>query len=236
LLQLQRWLLCNAGAAHCDVQILQLESALATMKAEHAGDDSQMAQQQQRIRQLDQHQQQLTQQLAAARCQAEEAQEKAQQCLQVAAAAVVHDTPGSSTSRGMYGQATTAATAACSGDSTSQAGQALGKAAVMPGIGVDERLSCGVGLLRDLPVAAQQEIAAQRRVAAVAKRDKVRRAVQVADVAGCNPAELSYYAWAKQSNIAGQHLPKPQHLLNLPGSCLITCFCSIHILLSRPGC
>jgi hypothetical protein len=217
----------------CCLQILQLESALATMKAEHAGDDSQMAQQQQRIHQLEQHQQQLTQQLAAARCQAEEAHEKAQQCLQVAAAAVVHDTPGSSTSRGLYGHATTAA-AGGSGDSSS-AGQAVGRAAAVPGIGADDRLSCGVGLLRDLPVAAQQEIAAQRRIAAAAKRDKVRRAVQVADVAGCNPAELSYYAWAKQT-IAAQHSLKPQHLHDLPGSSRITCFCSIRILLSRPGC
>jgi hypothetical protein len=157
----------------CCLQILQLESVLANMKAEHAGDDSQMAQQQQRIRQLEQHQQQLTQQLAAARCQAEEAQEKAQQCLQVAAAAVAHDTPGGSTSRGMYGQAASAAGG--SGDSASPAGQASGKVAAVPGIGADERLSCGVGLLRDLPVAAQQEIALQRRIAAAAKRDKVRR-------------------------------------------------------------
>jgi hypothetical protein len=157
------------------LQILLLESALVNMKAEHAGNDSQMAQQQQRIRQLEQQQQQLTQQLAAARTQAEEAQERAQQCLQVAAAAVVHDAPGSSTSRGGVGYAQSGAGLA---DST-PAGQYQGKAgsagaAAVPGIGSDEWLSCGVGLLRDLPLAAQQKIAAQRRMAAAAKRDKVR--------------------------------------------------------------
>lgn len=155
------------------MQILQLESALVNLKAEHAGDDSQMAQQQQRIKQLEQQQQQLTQQLAAARAQAEEAQEKAQQCLQVAAAAVAHDAPGSSPARG-GSWAQPAADSMVANQGQSKAGTAGSGAAAVPGIAADERLSCGVGLLRDLPLAAQQEIAAQRRNAAAAKRDKVR--------------------------------------------------------------
>jgi septal ring factor EnvC (AmiA/AmiB activator) len=204
------------------LQILQLESALANLKAEHAGDDSQMAQQQQRIRQLEQQQQQLTQQLAAARCQAEEAQEMAQQCLQVAAAAVAHDTPGSSTSRGMYGQASSAASGP--GDGTSSAGQTFSKAASVPGFGADERLSCGVGLLRDLPVAAQQEIAAQRRIAAAAKRDKVRssRAWQ----------EYSHFTrGSMEHSNAGGHFVLPVQNLQ----CYAFVLSCIHRLSNAPG-
>lgn len=111
----------------------------------------------------------LTSQLADAQAAAEDAREKMQQSLAVAAAAVAqHSSPSRS------GQPQGFTVGQTSDQICGQTGSTTA-AAVVPGIGVDEVLSCGGGgLLRDLPVAVQQEIAAQRRIAAAAKADKVR--------------------------------------------------------------
>lgn len=178
---------CILLAVALPPQMLQLESAVVNLKAEHAGDESQLAQQQQRIRRLEQQQQQLMQQLEAARLRAEDAQEKAQQCLQVAAAAVVHGPPGSDITRSAgAGAGPAGGNGNCQHSSAPPAGGGDGSAAgVMPGIGADDRLTCVGGLLRDLPLAAQQEIAAQRRMAAAAKRDKVRARACIVGSASC---------------------------------------------------
>lgn len=118
----------------------------------------------------------MTTQLADAQTAAEDAHEKMQQSLAVAAAAVAQHSspaakPGQPQQAFIAGQLT-----GQTGSMTSSAAAAAGCVGVLPGAGVGSAdvLSCGGGgLLGDLPVAVQQEIAAQRRIAAAAKRDKV---------------------------------------------------------------
>eukprot|EP00879_Flechtneria_rotunda_P008059 GHRR01008442.1.p1 GENE.GHRR01008442.1~~GHRR01008442.1.p1 ORF type:complete len:692 (+),score=349.04 GHRR01008442.1:804-2879(+) len=174
-------------------RVLQLESALVTMKAQHAGDERMAHQQQTRIHYLEQQQQLLVQQLAAAHKKVEDTQEKMQGYLRLAAAATAATAReghkgGHSTVRAV-GSSHNAVnirgndTAAEAGANTEQpysprmaaavrAAAAVAAGGVVLGINADERLTSGGGMLRDLPVAAQQEIAAQKRVAEAAKRDK----------------------------------------------------------------